>query len=106
MLFNMAVLLCPPERSRPSNLLLMNLKRVAILHFQRVRAVSGLYPLTIEQEADCIGHFSLPVAEGIHKLLKCRRTLDFEEHLIVVIGHFDIEMLGLGLLLRLVGSAR
>lgn len=36
----------------------------------------------------------MPLAESVHELLELSGTLDLEEDLIVVIRHFDVEMLG------------
>lgn len=35
----------------------------------------------------------MTLAESVHELLKLGATLDFEEHLIVVVGNFDVQVL-------------
>lgn len=70
----------------------------------RVWRISRLNTRAIEQKTDSVGHFPLPVAEGIHQLFKCRSPLDLEEHLIVVVGDFYVEVLRWCLFGRVVAS--
>ena len=59
----------------------------------RVRAIARVDTNAIKQEANCIGHLALTVAERIHELLELGSPLDLEEHLVVVIGDFDVQVL-------------
>ena len=111
-----------------SNLLLMNLERIAVLHLQlwghvsplsaamtarkgvggtyRIRAVGRLDPTAIEQEPHRVGGLALALAEGVHQLLQRGGALNLEKDLIVVVRHFDVEMLGRGRLFRLARRRR
>lgn len=70
----------------------------------RLGAICWLDTTSIEQEPDRSGSLALSLAEGIHQLLQLGRPLDLEEHLVVVIGDFDVQVLAgarsLGLLGR------
>lgn len=59
-------------------------------------AIGWLYTTTIEEEADGVWCLALSIAESIHQLFQLGRTLDFEENLIVVVGDFDVQVLGDG----------
>jgi len=103
-----------PYQNRPcssegsANLLLVNLKSIAIRHFKRIRAVLRSYASTIEEKADRVGSLALSLTKRVHELFQLGGALDFEKDLIVVVCDFDVEMLGLrstfGLLLRTGGS--
>jgi len=76
-----------------SDLLLVDLKSISILHVKRIWAICGLDATAIEQETDGSGSLALSLAEGIHQFLESRCPLDLEEDFIVVIRDFDIQML-------------
>jgi hypothetical protein len=57
-----------------------------------VRRVVGLHTGSVEEEAYTGRTLALTLAESVHQLLQLRRTLDFEEHLVVVIGNLDVEV--------------
>lgn len=59
----------------------------------RVRSVGGLYTLALEEETDRCHVLALSLAEGVHKLLELSTTLDLEEHLVVVVCNFNVQML-------------
>lgn len=105
------------KNSASSNLLLVDFQGVSVLHvelvkvslerFHReeekqddgtysVRGVLGANASSVKEEADSRGLFSLTVAERVHELLQLRRALDLEEDLVVVICHFNVQMLGGG----------
>ena len=65
-----------------------------------LRIIRRIHSRPIEQEAATGESLALPLTESIHQLLQLRGTLDLEEDLIVVVGHLDVEVLGL--LLRFV----
>lgn len=48
---------------------------------------------TVEEKADGRQLLALAIAEGIHEFLQLGSALDFEEHLVVVIGNFDVQVL-------------
>jgi hypothetical protein len=55
--------------------------------------------LTVEEESHTGRGFALTLAEGVHELLELGGALDFEVDLVVVVGHFDVQVLAaLGLL--------
>ena len=58
----------------------------------RIRTISGLYTTSVKQEADRVRGLALPLAEGIHQLLKVCCTLDLEENLIVVVGNLNVKV--------------
>ena len=58
-----------------------------------VWTIRRLNTTSVEEKSDRIGRLSLSLAEGIHKLLQLSGPLDLEEHLVVVVGDLDIEML-------------
>jgi hypothetical protein len=74
----------------------------------RVRVVVWCDTLAIEQKSHARDVLSLAVAEGVHELAESRGALDFEEDLVVVVRHLDVQVLALarifGLLLN-VGRA-
>lgn len=43
-----------------------------------------------EEEPNRIWGLALPLTESVHKLLQLGSTLDLEEHLIIVVGNFDV----------------
>lgn len=67
-----------------------------------IRTIARLYPRTLEQEANALRRFALPLAKGVHQLLKSSGALDLEEDFIVVVRHLDVQMLSL---LRFLGLA-
>lgn len=68
-----------------------------------IRAIGWVDPRTVEQKSNTLHRFPLAFAEGVHELLQGSGALDLEEDLIIVVGDFDVEVLGFGLVLR-VGS--
>lgn len=62
----------------------------------RIGSVGWLNALALEEEADRVQSLALTLTEGTHKLLELRGPLDLEEDLVVVVGHLDVEVLGLG----------
>ena len=42
---------------------------------------------------------ALAITESVHEFGKLGGSLDFEEDLVVVVGHFDVEVFGFGLLI-------
>lgn len=74
----------------------------------RFGVVGRLHTLAVEQESYTISGLALPVAEGVHQLLKLGCPLDLEEDLIVVVGDLDVQMLRgavLGLVATVVGRS-
>ena len=59
---------------------------------------------TIKEEANGGGVLPLAFAEGVHELLELGGALNLEEDLVVVVGNFDVEVLGLLWALVLVGD--
>lgn len=78
-----------------TNLLLMYLEGIAVLHIEAVWVVCGLDSLSIEQETNALDILSLPVAKRIHEFLKLCRSLDFEEDFVVVVRDLDVQVLRL-----------
>ena len=70
----------------------------------RFRTIGGVDPRAVEQEAHGSYLFPLTIAEGVHELGELGRPLDFEEDLVVVVGHFDVEVLGFGLFVWVAAS--
>lgn len=70
----------------------------------RFRTIGGVDPRAVEQEAHGGYLFPLTIAEGVHELGELGRPFDFEEDLVVVVGDFDVEMLGFGLLVWVAAS--
>lgn len=58
-----------------------------------IRGIVWLDALSVEEESHTLNALALTVAESIHQLLELGRALDLEEHLIVVVRHFDVQML-------------
>lgn len=86
-------------RSAATDLLLMDLESVAVLHVESLWVIGGVDSLTIEEESHAGGSLALTVAEGIHELLELGGALDLEVDLVVVIGDLDVKVLAaLGLL--------
>lgn len=105
------------DKHLTSNLLLMHLESVAIGHVEldtgtkseisvfslhgtqsikgtyRVGGVFGAHSCSIKEEANCGHLLALALAESVHELLQLGRPLDLEEHLIVVIGDLDVQVL-------------
>ena len=63
--------------------------------------ILGRHSSAVEQKPAAGERLALAVAEGVHQLLQLRRLLDLEEHLVVVVRHLDVEVLGRALLLVL-----
>lgn len=63
-----------------------------------LRVVCGVDSGAVEEEAHAGEGLALTLTEGVHELLQLGRTLDLEEHLVVVVGDLDVQML------RLLGS--
>lgn len=61
-----------------------------------IGGVSRLDALALEEEPDRAQSLALALAEGAHELLELGGLLDLEEDLVVVIGHLDVEVFGLG----------
>ena len=59
-----------------------------------IGCVGGLDTLAIEEKPNSGGHLALTITESIHELLELCRPLDLEKDLVVVVRHFDVEMLG------------
>lgn len=76
-----------------SNLLLVDLKGVAVLHVERIGVVCWLHPLSVEEESNTGHVLALTIAKGIHQFAELRGALDLKENLVVVIRHFDVEVL-------------
>lgn len=72
------------------------------MYTHSIRRIRSLHPAPIKQEPDGARRLALPLAKGIHQLLELRRALDLKEDLVVVVRHFDVEVL---CLLRLFGLA-
>ncbi len=70
-----------------------------------IGAICGVDTCSIEQEPDGIRAFPLTFTKCIHKLFQCGGTLDLKKNFIVVIGHFDVQVLGLGRFLDIATSA-
>jgi len=64
--------------------------------------ICGLDTRSIKEESDGGGRLSLPFAEGVHQLLQLRCSLDLKKNFIIIVGDFDVEVLGLLRFLRLV----
>lgn len=60
-----------------------------------LRVVCGVDSGAIEEEAHAGEGLALTLAEGVHELLELGSTLDLEEHLVVVVGDLDVQVLGL-----------
>lgn len=63
--------------------------------------VRRVHSRAVEKEANAGEGLALALAEGVHELLELGGALDLEEHLVVVVGDLDVQVLGL-LLGRLV----
>lgn len=114
-----------------ADLLLVDLKGIAILHVELARkssaltshdkagwagrcrsgcrythsfwAIGWLYATSVEQESNGVRGLALPLAERIHQFLQRRCPLDLEEDLVVVVRNLDVEVLADGLSFRLLG---
>ena len=73
-----------------TNLLLMDLERVAVLHLEGVGRVGRLDALALKEEAHRVQALALTLAKGVHELVELGRTLDLEEDLVVVIRDLDV----------------
>ena len=62
-----------------------------------VRGVAGVDSGAVEEEAHAGEGLALTLAEGVHELLQLGGALDLEEDLVVVVGHLDVQVLGLRL---------
>jgi hypothetical protein len=74
-------------------------------HTYCIWVVLRSHTLAIEEESYTLDVLSLAIAEGVHELSESGGALDLEEHLVVVIGNLDVQVLALatvfGLLLSL-----
>lgn len=61
----------------------------------RIWIICRLHTLSVEEEAHTLRGLALPIAKRIHQLLQLGSAFDLEEHLVVIIRNFDIEMLRL-----------
>lgn len=59
----------------------------------RLRTIRRPNSGTLKEETNRVWRLSLPLTEGIHEFLQLRSPLNLEEHLIIVVGHFDIQVL-------------
>lgn len=73
--------------------------------FYRFRAIGGVYPRPIEQEANRREGFALTLTKSVHELGKSGRTFDLKKDLVVVVCDFDVEVLGFGLVIWVASSA-
>jgi len=80
-----------------ADLLLVDLEGVTVLHVERFRVVAGVDSGAVEEEAHAGEGLALTLAEGVHELLQLGGALDLEEDLVVVVGHLDVQVLGLRL---------
>ena len=72
-----------------------------------LRVVGRVDAGAVKEEAHAGEGLALTVAEGIHELLQLGCALDLEEDLVVVVGHLDVEVLGLlGSLVLVAGRGR
>jgi len=78
-----------------SDLLLVDFQRVAISHVERVRRILWPNAGAVKEEANGGNLLALALAKGIHQLLQLGGPLDLEEDFVVVVGHLDVEVLGL-----------
>lgn len=58
-----------------------------------VWGIRGLYALALEEESNRSQRLALAFAERGHQLLQLGAALDLEEHLVVIVGNLDVEML-------------
>lgn len=65
----------------------------------RFGVVRRVDALTIEEEADAGRRLALALTESIHELFQLGSPLDLEEDLIVVVGHLDVQVLTLRVVL-------
>jgi len=56
-------------------------------------AIGSLDSGTIKEETDGVWRLALPLAKSIHELLQSGCALDLEEHLVVVVRDFDVQVL-------------
>lgn len=64
----------------------------------RIGAILWIHTRAIEQKADRRESLALTLAEGVHELGEGSGAFNFEEHLVVVVCDFNVEMLGFRLL--------
>ena len=62
----------------------------------RLWTITGLNTSSIEQKADVGQRLTLTLTECVHKLRELSCALYFEEDFIVIVCHFDVEVLGFG----------
>lgn len=96
----------------------MNFQSISVFHFELLRtsqprlrasltiklvnkwltdclwAICQANPCAFKQEAKGGWRFALSLTECVHELLQLGGPLDLEEDLIVIIGNFDIQVLG------------
>lgn len=83
-----------PFKLAAANLLLVDLERVSVLHLEGIRGICRLDALALKEEPHRDQSLALAFAKGSHELLELGRSLDFEEHLVIVVCHLDVEVLG------------
>ena len=72
----------------------------------RFWTITWVYTRPIEQETNLLEVFPLAIAEGVHEFGQSRCPFDFEKNFVVVICNFYVEMLGLGLIVRISACVR
>lgn len=84
------------DKPTASNLLLVNLKSVTVLHLESVGGIVWLDSLALEKEAHGVDGLALALAERAHQLLQLGGLLYLKEDLVVVVRHLNVEVLRLG----------
>jgi hypothetical protein len=103
----------------PTDLLLVHLEGVPILHVELQKHQSALsihillhskthivwsiwriHPLSIEEKAAALRRFALPLTERVHEFLQLCGSLNLEEDFVVVVRDFDVDVAGLLRLFR------
>lgn len=67
--------------------------RSACTHHLRV--VLRVHSVAVVEEAHGVRALAGTLAKGVHELLELGGALDLEEHLVVVVGDLDVQVLGL-----------
>jgi len=65
----------------------------------RIRTIRGVDPRPIEQKTHRCGSLALTLTEGVHEFGEGGGALDLEEDFVIVVGDFDVKVLGFGLIL-------
>lgn len=66
-----------------------------------VRTISWVDARTVEKKSNRGGCLPLALAEGVHELREGGGSLDLEEDLIVVVSDLNVQVLALGLVVRI-----